>query len=369
LKVARAEEAFTAITEMIRSALGLRSCRIHRLGAEPDGQAVDALVTWTAEHGHVAFRQVDDTIRLTDSPLLPTERGEDARDLFLPLSVGDRRVGVLELSGDGPLLLIPAHQRYLTALAHYAAVALERARLESEADQVEALREADRLKSALLAAVSHDLRTPLTTIKALAHDLAELDDRALVIEEETDRLNRTVANLLELSRLQAGGAPMKSELNAVDDLLGALAQRVSGILKDRELRMRLVDHGELLIGRFDFVQSLRILSNLVENAHKYAPLETPIEVMGQRNGASIELSVRDYGPGVPPVEVEKIFEPFYRAPGPSPDTGGAGLGLAIARQLARAQGGEIRYQSAPDGGASFVLTLPAADLPTVFSTL
>jgi two-component system sensor histidine kinase KdpD len=359
LKVARAEEALTAISEAIRGELDLVACRIHTLPAP----AQATLVTWTAEHGQVVIRRADGTSRLTGSAELPVSRTEDAVGLYLPLTVRGRAVGVLELEAGGPFELTGERRRFLTALTHYAALAVERTRLEAEAGRAELLRETDRMKDTLLASVSHDLRTPLTTIKALAHDIGPGDDRALAIEEEADRLNRMVANLLDLTRLRHGELGLDLQLNAVDELIGALVQRVSGVLDGRPLEVRLEEGGTLLVGRFDLAQALRILVNLVENSHKYAPAGTPIEVTALRRGRVLAMTVADRGPGIPPGERAFIFEPFYRAPGTLPDVGGAGIGLAIARQLARAQGGDVVYADRPDGGASFTLTLPAADLP------
>ncbi len=236
------------------------------------------------------------------------------------------------------------------------------------AEHAAALREADQLKDALLASVSHDLRTPLTTIKALAHDLGELgDERAEIIEHEADRLNRLVADLLELSRLSAGGVAVRVEINAVDELLGAVLQQVEPSLGGRTLGVTLPADDPLLIGRFDLVQSLRVLVNLVENAAKYAPGDSPIELRAARRGAVIAVAVLDRGPGVPPAEVDRIFEPFYRPTGAPPDVGGAGLGLAIARRIAEAQDGTLTYAPRDGGGSVFTLTLRAAD-PTGIDT-
>jgi two-component system sensor histidine kinase KdpD len=117
---------------------------------------------------------------------------------------------------------------------------------------------------------------------------------------------------------------------------------------------------EVLVGRFDFVQSLRVLVNLLENAHKYSPPETAVELSVAHSDGAIEVSVADHGPGVPEAERERIFEPFYRAPGATPDAGGAGLGLAIARRLAEEQGGAVRYAPRRGGGSVFTLRLPGA---------
>jgi K+-sensing histidine kinase KdpD len=240
-------------------------------------------------------------------------------------------------------------------------LAAERVHLMAEAEHAEALREADRLKDALLASVSHDLRTPLTTIKALAHDIAVSgDERAAVIEQQSDRLNHMVADLLDLSRLNAGGLPLEIEINAAEDLVGAAIQQVSAALAGREVHTSLAWSEPVPIGRFDFVHSLRILVNLLENAVKYSPAGTPIDLAMGTEGEMLSISVGDRGRGVMPAERERIFEAFYRPPEASPDAGGAGLGLAIARRLAEAQGGALTYADRPGGGSVFTLLLPAA---------
>ncbi len=234
-------------------------------------------------------------------------------------------------------------------------------RLSAEAERAEALREADKLKDALLATVSHDLRTPLTTIRALAQDIgAEGDERAITIAEEVDRLNRFVADLLDLSQLKAGAIPLNVAINAAEDLMGAALQRVSGLARGRELRASLDPADPILLGRFDFAHSLRILQNLLENALKYSPAERAVEFSVRRDGAQLQFDVRDRGPGIPEQDRARIFEPFLRAGDARP--GGAGLGLAIARGLAEAQGGALAFAPREGGGSVFTLRLPAADL-------
>lgn len=241
-------------------------------------------------------------------------------------------------------------------------LSVERVRLIAEAQHTEALREAARLKDALIASVSHDLRTPLTTIKALAHDLlATGDERAAVIEEEADRLSRFVSDLLDLSQLNSGALPLAVELTAAEDLLGAALQRVSGMPGGGEIRARIASDEPILLGRFDFVHSLRALVNLIENALKYSPAGLPVEVEVDREGDRLAFAVRDRGPGVPPTEREHMWEPFHRGALARPDVGGTGLGLAIARRLAEVQGGELRYAPRAGGGSVFTLLLPAAE--------
>lgn len=151
----------------------------------------------------------------------------------------------------------------------------------------------------------------MTTIKALATELAAAgDERADTISAEADRLNRLVAGLLDLSRLRGGGFPIHPELNAVDDLVGAALQRVTGILGDRRVGVSMADGGTLLVGRFDLGQSIRILANLIENAHRYSPPETPIELTVRPEGDRLVFAVLDRGPGVEPEEAERIFEGF-----------------------------------------------------------
>ena len=326
LNVARAEDALGAITDVIRGALGVAWCEI----------------------------------------LLPNDQtaAPAAHVLNVPLRVRERSVGGLRLSHDAPIVLEPDARRFLDALAYYAALGVERVRLTAAADRAEAFRQADELKTALIATVSHDLRTPLTTIKALAHELAARgEEDALSIEEEADRLNGLVADLLDLSRLSAGELPLRIELDAVDDLVATTLDRLRGRSAGRTIRVARLDHEvsdePILFARFDLAQSQRALVNLLENAIKYGPPDEPIELWIARVGDRVRLTVADRGPGIPEEERVLIFEPFYRPKGARPDVGGAGLGLAIARRIAEAQGGALTYAPRAGGGSEFRFELPA----------
>ncbi len=236
-------------------------------------------------------------------------------------------------------------------------------RLVAEAERAEVLKEADRAKDALLASVSHDLRTPLTTIKGLAHELAEGgDDRAVVIEEEADRLGRLVGDLLDLSAISSGTVRLDLQPNEAEDLLGAAAQRAAGVLGDHELRISVAGGEQLLFGRFDFAQTLRALVNLIENAAKYSPPGMPIALTAGREGAWLRFDVADRGPGVDSAERERVFEAFYRRSVGDPAPPGSGLGLSIARSLIAAQGGSITYGDRDGGGSVFSIRLPALDI-------
>jgi two-component system sensor histidine kinase KdpD len=383
LSAGRAEDALTAVAVMIRATLGVAVCEIFMrrdddtlgLSARSAGddwtdggeitRRAGSLPEWVAESGSAAVERGDGTMRLAAArPRLEDIALQDAGEptaLLLPLQVRERTVGVLRLANPAGVQLDPERWRFLQAISYYAALGVERVRLVGEADHAEALREGDRLKDALLATVSHDLRTPLTTIKALAHDLSSLgDERAEIIEREADRLNRFVTDLLDLSRLNAGAVVLRLELNAVDELLGAVVQRMEPTIGEGRLTVRLPPDDPLLFGRFDFAQSLRVLSNLVENAAKYAP--GTIELNARRDGPELLVSVGDRGTGIPPADLGKIFEPFYRGDAAARDVTGAGLGLSIARRLAELQGGRLTYEKRSGGGSVFTLHLPAVDI-------
>ena len=412
LSVGRAEDALVRIASIVRARLGLDRCEFFLLGetgevalaassvapsAPPDVDVDDAapggvgsatqegafrlpgtraVAQWVVANGRAVCVRADGRTHVAPPPADGTDlRDVDlelARVAVLPLRVGVRVAGAARLVARPALDLDAPKRRFLEAILYYAALGVERLRLTAEAEHAEALRQADVLKDALLASVSHDLRTPLTTIKALAQDIRrEGDDRAATIEEEADRLNRFVADLLDLSRISGGALAVTPEVNAVEDLIGVALQRLGGALDDRVVKVHLDPSEPLLLARFDFVHALRALVNLLENALKYSPPMTMVEVSALRVGDVVELRVEDRGPGVATHERERIFEPFYRPAGAAPDVGGAGLGLSIARRLAEAQGGAVRYDARDGGGSRFVLALPAADHaePTVERSL
>lgn len=243
--------------------------------------------------------------------------------------------------------------------------ALEIEQLSEEVRHAEALREASRLKDILLASVSHDLRTPLTAIRALAQDIAAdgsgATARAEIILGQADRLNKMVADVLDLSRLKAGAITMNTEVNTAEDLLGATVRQFSGV-PDAARIETIIDYSQpALVGTFDFVQSLRVMTNLVDNALRCSRNARVTISVTQVNG-SLSFQVADRGPGVPASERERIFDVFYRPTGAAADSGAAGLGLSIARQLAEGQGGSVRYAERPGGGSIFTFSLPAARL-------
>lgn len=388
LNAAQAEDALRAIASVIRSTLAAAACEVYvrdaggtcrvavsgevppAVSARPLGQpSGEVLVDWVGENGRPVVEMADGAMRIAGegtAGVPDTAPYPDARRLVLPLRVRERTLGVLTVAPRQTLRLDAAQRRFLEALSYYAALGVERLRLSHAAEHAEALRKADEFKNALLASVSHDLRTPLTTIKGLANEIRrDGDARAVTIEEESDRLNRFVADLLDLSRIAGGALTVTPEVNTAEDLVGAALQRVSGAIGDRSLDAVLDPAEPVLLGRFDFVHSLRILANLIENALKFAPAGSTVEVRARRSADRLEFVVADRGPGIPESERDVVFEPFYRGADTAPNVGGAGLGLSIARSLADAQGGSLRYEAREGGGSRFIYSVPAADFSDV----
>lgn len=300
-----------------------------------------------------------DVTRFTDSDAPPLT----TLVLALPLNANERAIGGLVVRGDPVLVLDAGRRRFLAALSYYATLGLERARLFAEAAHAEALREANRAKDEILASVSHDLRTPLTTIKVLAQGAESRGEpSAPAIVEQADQLARMVRDLLELSRIRAGGPVVSPELNTAEDLVGAAVRQAQGILDGRAVVPHVDLDSPVLVGTFDFVHTLRILGNLIENALRYTAPGGVVELRARREGAELVFVVADRGAGVPQSEATRIFDVFYRPAGAVPDSGHAGLGLSIARTLAELQGGTLSYRSRDGGGSEFTLRLPAADV-------
>ncbi|MET9732748.1 sensor histidine kinase KdpD [Streptomyces sp. NPDC006458] len=330
--VLRGETSLEELLERVRETFGMDSAAL----LERDSDVEPWSVVGRAGHGPVM------------------ERPEDA-DVDVP--VGDHLA--LALTGR----VLPAEdRRVLAAFAAQAAVVLDRRRLKEEADQARALAEGNRIRTALLAAVSHDLRTPLASIKASVSSLRSDDvewseeDRAELlagIEEGADRLDHLVGNLLDMSRLQTGTVtPIVREIDldeVVPMALGGVPEGSVELDVPETLPMVAVDAGLLE----------RAVANLVENAVKYSPHGTPVLVSASALADRVEVRIVDRGPGVPDEAKERIFAPFQRY-GDAPRGAGVGLGLAVARGFAEAMAGTLSAEDTPGGGLTMVLTVPAA---------
>ncbi len=244
------------------------------------------------------------------------------------------------------------------------AIAQRRDALQADAVETAALRRSDDLKTALLRAVSHDLRTPLTSVVAAGHalgaDSLTADERrelsAAVVEQGT-RLAELVEKLLDLSRLQAGSAVPRSDWVSIEDVVTAAGEGLRG----SPAQLRVAIDPELPEVQADAAQLERAFANLLENAQRYSGRQ-PVSVHARTRGPRVIVSVVDQGPGIDPAEHERIFEPFYRGRTASARPGtGSGLGLAIAKGFVEANGGTIEVQSLPGQGTSFLVSLPIGE--------
>jgi two-component system sensor histidine kinase KdpD len=289
------------------------------------------------------------------------ELGPQAALSGLPLEAAGRRVGTITTPrAADPNLAV--RRRFLPALAALLAVAVEREALEREALEAETLRRSDLVKTALLRAVSHDLRSPLTGIRTAVGalrsetlELTELDRRELLetIDVDSERLSRLVGDLLDLSRLEAGAAAPEPEIWALDDL-------VRGAVDASGAKARVAVAGESALVSVDAGQFQRILVNLIENAVKFSPNTGVVHLRTTATRKEAIVRVVDQGPGIPEQDLERVFEPFYRGD----RTGsGAGLGLAIARGFTEANGGRIWAESRPGQGTTFALAFPVVEVP------
>jgi two-component system sensor histidine kinase KdpD len=285
--------------------------------------------------------------------------------VYVPLLGSKGPVGALRVKPNNPQqLVIPEQLRLLEAFASQAALALEVDRLQEEARRTQLEIETERLRSSLLSSVSHDLRTPLSAIIGSASSLVEMDDAlepearrelAQNIHDEAERLSRLVNNLLQATRLEAGTLELKREPHDLEEIIGVALQRLRRILVNRPVEIRLADDLPLVL--VDDVLLGQVFVNLLENAVHYTPPGSPILISAEVKGDNALVEVADQGPGLPPEDLERVFEKFYRGPGHEPK-GGVGLGLAICRGIIEVHGGRIWADNRSGGGAVLRFTLP-----------
>ena len=301
-------------------------------------------------------------------------RGSDtlpaARWFFLPLVAGERRLGVLGIAYEDDRQLARTDRRLLEALIDQIALALERLRLTEDLSATQLAAETERLRTALLNSVSHDLRTPLVTIIGAAGHLAEADlsaaahrDLAENIREEGERLDRYVQNLLDMTRLGHGALKPRLAPQEVAEIVGAARTRMQGVLRAHRLQLDVAPDLPLILA--DGVLLEQVLVNILDNAAKYAPEATEITIAAQKRGGMVEIAITDCGPGIPLADQSRVFDMFYRVAGGDRQRAGTGLGLSICKGLIEAMGGTIRAESGqaesswPDGtGTRIVLALP-----------
>jgi two-component system sensor histidine kinase KdpD len=363
------DDVLWAISHQVASALGARTVvllptegRIAiRAGYPPDDRLDDgdwAAANWAWEKGEVAGH---------GSATMP-----NAERVYYPMRTGRGTVGVLGAQFEGKGLLTPEQRRMLEALLDQAAVAIERAKLDREMQESRVLAETDKLRSALLSSLSHDLRTPLTSILGALATLREKGDsldaagkESLLhdVEGEAERLNQFVGNLLDMTRLESGALTVKRDWVDLRELCGSAIGRARPRLGPR--RVSLEFGHDLPLLRADFVLMQQVLYHLLENASKYAPETASIRIDVHVEGDEVVIAVTDDGIGIAPGDLEKVFDKFYRAVGGDRQVAGTGLGLAICRGIVEAHGGTIRaYSPIADGhGTRIAIRLPLEARP------
>ena len=327
-----------------------------RAGYPPDDTLVDADIAaarWAWEHDRPAGRGAD---------TLP-----GAKRLYLPLRTGRTPVGVIGLDDDGQgPLLTPEEQRLFDSLADQAALAIERIELVADVDRARLAAEADRLRSALLTSISHDLRTPLAAIMGAAEALRDYpnaipeEDRVELLStviDESERLHRFIANLLDMTRIESGAMAPATSPHYIGDIVGTALRRAAKILKHHRIEVAIPS--DLPMVQLDPVLLEQVLFNLLDNASKYAPHGSEVRIQGWADGETVLLRVMDEGPGIPPGDLERIFDTFYRVRKGDHVRAGTGLGLSICRGFVEAMGGTIKAENRTDrSGVVFTIQMP-----------
>jgi two-component system sensor histidine kinase KdpD len=320
------------------------------LGFEPDENEL-AVASWSFDHRQPAGHGTD------------TLQAASLR--CLPLQTVRGIVGVLGVRPSHPNHLMPSEQRkVLSAFANQAALAIERASLAEQARHAELIQATEKLQTALLNSISHDLRTPLVSIIGA---LSRISDENLALDKknhaslidtarsEADRLNRLVGNLLNMTRLEAGAMHINPTPNDVQDVVGAALEQLADRLGSRSVKVEIP--AGLPYIPLDFTLFVQVLVNLLDNAIKYSPPEEPIEIRVQPSGNALEIGVYDQGVGIPAEDLERVFDKFYRVQRPEQVTG-TGLGLSICKGIVEAHGGRIWAENRKEGGTAIHIALP-----------
>jgi len=335
-----------------------------RAGYPPDDTLVEAdlaAARWAFEHDRPAGRGAD---------TLP-----GAKRLYMPLKSSRTILGVIGLDNDrqGPLLT-PEQQRLFDALADQAALAIERIQLVADIDHAKRVAETDRLRSALLTSISHDLKTPLSAILGAAGALRDYSgsmsepdrsDLLATVIDEAERLNRFIANLLDMTRLETGAMQPNASFYFAGDIVGAALRRASKILARHRVEVDI--SSDLPMLKTDAVLFEQVLFNLLDNAAKYAPAGSLVLIGGRQEGRDLVFRVMDEGPGIPAEDLERVFDSFYRVRKTDHVRAGTGLGLSICRGFIEAMGGTISVMNRMDrSGANFTIRMPvSADTPNL----
>ena len=345
-----AEEVFGALAVVFLPEDGHLSFRRRTADQLPVPPSEEAIAQWVFDHGYKAG--------------LRTANFPDATALYVPLRGARETFGVLAVLPDPEKrIFAPEQQHLLEVFASQTALAIERTLSQRAAEETRFHMQTEQMRSSLLSAVSHDLRTPLASITGAASTLRSQGDRLSPatrqellesISEESDRLSRLVGNLLDMTRFESGGVELRCDFYPLEEIVGTVLQRMEPQLEGRTISTDLADNLPMVL--VDDVLLGQVLWNLLENAAKYTPPGSPLELAALEDNDAVIIEVRDRGPGIPPGEEERIFEKFYR--GKSDNVRGAGLGLPICRAIVEAHRGTIQALPRPGAGTIFRIRLP-----------
>jgi two-component system, OmpR family, sensor histidine kinase KdpD len=359
-----AEDVFGARVVIFLPEDGKLSFRRRTSDLLPVPPSEEPIAQWVFDHGHKAG--------------LRTDAHSDATALYIPLRGARETFGVLAVLPDvvsnvvshvDNRIFAPEQQQLLEVFAGQTALAIERTLSQRSAEETRVHMQTEQMRSTLLSAMSHDLRTPLASITGAASTLRSQGDRLPLetkqellesISDEAERLGRLVGNLLDMTRFESGGVELRRDFYPLEEIVGTVLQRTEPQLEGRAVTTDLAENLPMVF--VDDVLLGQVLWNLLENAAKYTPPGSPLEIAGSEEDGAVIIEVRDRGPGIPPGEEERIFEKFYRGVkfyrGKSENIRGAGLGLPICRAIIQAHRGTIQALPREGAGTIFRISLP-----------
>ena len=345
------ETAVATISEQVKETFNIGNCEVYV--SDAGGQLCKTETASEAANAPEVL--LHDVFHLGE---IRNDAGQDA--IYAPLKVGVRVTGVMVLTS------CTLNHATIEAIGGLVALALERARFLKELSRTEALRQSDQLKSALLASVSHDLRTPLTSIRAAVDNLLDksldwdrdaLREFHVIISEEVSRLTRLVQNLLEMARIEAGELHPVKEWSSVPEMITTVLDRCASVLANHRVRVDLKEGLPLV--KVDARLLASSLANLLENAAQYSEDQSEVVVRGEIDATTLTMSIQDEGPGILAQDLPRVFDKFYRGSSRSVNRReGTGMGLAIARGIVEAHGGRIWVENRPGRGSTFSLSVP-----------
>jgi two-component system, OmpR family, sensor histidine kinase KdpD len=301
-------------------------------------------------------RRIADAFGFQNVVLGPAEPSEET--VALPLQLGGKEIGSLTLPR-------AASETALRAIAHLAALALDRARTQEAASRAEAARQSEELRSTLLDAFAHECKTPLTSIKAAVTTVLnensirpEHKELLQIVDEETDRLTLAVTDAIQMARIEAGQIEVRKGPSMIGDLIRQSLEKLAGSLDGRGVEVRVSDGLPPVSADPELIHL--VMRQLLDNAVKYSPPDSPISIEAAMEGGAVVVSVSDLGPGVPEADRNRVFERFYRGREARERIPGTGMGLAIAREIVRAHQGNIRVEGCKGEGSRFLFSLPVA---------